>query len=110
MRMKEWDRLEEQVAVLTLEEGLPLHEAIGNVCKNNPASPVKCLLLAVVSYVTCIELSKIRETGSLCSSSLTNYRVLAALTADASALLDTQITCRDLVNFWLISRDELFLC
>ncbi len=109
MFVSEWDRLEEELALLAVGQAMPLNCAIGTVCRQNTQASAQSLLLAAISVATQIDANTPGLSDVNDHTLLAHYKAVAALTADVIGLSDAKATCADLATLWQQTGDRVFL-
>lgn len=104
-----WDKLEEQLAVLVIEESMSFTKAIALTCKHNPNVPARCLMLATASLAAHFDTGLIAADSHRERASCKLNKVAVLLAVDISALTGQSPTCLELWEFWLLSEDKVFL-
>lgn len=109
MFLNEWDRMEEDLATLAIEQGMPLTTALGHVCRKYPDYQAREALLAAISVATQIDLNSGGLSDTAPEKLLRHYKAVVALTADVIALKSSARSCADLVHLWDVTGDTVFL-
>lgn len=106
--MNEWDRLEEELALLAVAQAMPFNQAIGTICRRNLKASARSLLLAAISVATQIDANTPGLSDADAHTLLAQYRAVAALTADVFGLSVDNASCADLDTYWQHTGDRVF--
>ncbi len=109
MRLTDIDTIEQQLAALVIEKGVPMERALGEISRGDANLSVDVVLLAAISVVIHLDSFTGYTPENTVEASLQRHRVISAFAADVALLSGKPRTCRSLQEVWRETGDRMFM-
>ncbi|MGC1503517.1 MAG: hypothetical protein WA782_05180 [Sulfitobacter sp.] len=109
MRLKEIDAIEQQIAELVIDYGMPIERALGIVSRAAAERCVDVVLLAAISVAIHLDEFTGYTAENTVQASLSRHRVISAFAADVALISGKSRTCQSLLEVWRETGDKLFV-
>ncbi|MDF3414636.1 hypothetical protein HKX54_09250 [Sulfitobacter sp. M57] len=108
MRLKAIDAIEQRIATAVSEKGLPMEQALAEVCWQDGDLCVDVVMLAAVSVIIRLDDFAGFNAENTIAASLARHRVFAAFAADVALISGKPRNCRSLQEVWRETGDRMF--
>lgn len=108
MNLERWDVLESRIVEILLREQASISQAIGAVARASPLDKGDDLLLASISVCANFNDNFGTDDDTPKIGLEEKYEAIAGLSVDVTALRVQGQTCANLVEHWVVTRDNIF--